>query len=87
MSKDNFSSDEPKLHSPATLIEEIFPDDQTELKNVTRALNVATSGTVRVMTVDGTLGDVFIAAGGTFPVRVRRVLATGTTATGIRGLS
>ena len=84
MSKDNFSSDEPKLHSPATLIEEIFPDDQTELKNVTRALNVATSGTVRVMTVDGTLGDVFIAAGGTFPVRVRRVLAT---ATGIRGLS
>ena len=87
MSKDNFSSDEPKLHSPATLIDEIFPDDQTELKNVTRALNVATSGTVRVMTVDGTLGDVFIAAGGTFPVRVRRVLATGTTATGIRGLS
>ena len=70
MSKDFFASFAPKLHSPATIIEEIFPDDQAELANVTRALNVATSGVVRVMTVDGTLGDVFIAAGGAGPATI-----------------
>ncbi len=54
MSIDKSSSDERKRHSPATIIEEIFPDDQNDLSHVTRALNVATPGIVRVMTVDGT---------------------------------
>lgn len=87
MAKDAFEGLNPGLQSPALVIEEITPDDLTDLANVTRALNVAVSGTVRVMTLDGAQADVFVAAGTTFPVRVCRVLATGTSATGIRGLS
>lgn len=87
MSKDAFAAMTPSLESPATMIEAIIPDDEGELVNVTRAINVETSGVVRMVTVDGAVGDVFIVAGATFPVRARRVLATGTTATGIRGLA
>lgn len=86
MPQDAYDTLTPALHSPAVGIEEITPDDLTDLANVTRALNVATAGTVRVIAADGTTGDVFMAAGIAFPIRASRVLATGTTATGIRGL-
>ncbi len=86
MNKDEFSNLTPDLTSPATAIEEIIPDDQAELSAVTRAINVSGPGLVRMVTIDGFVGDVFIAAGVAFPIRARRVLATGTTATGIRGL-
>ena len=87
MVHDAFSSTTPGLQSPAMSIEEIVPSDTTDLSTITRAINVATAGTVRMITVDGTVGDVFVAAGGAFPVRAKRILATGTTAAGIRGLS
>lgn len=64
----------------------IAPSDSTDLAQVTRALNVAAAGLVRVRTVGGDTADVYVAAGVAFPIRVRRVHATGTTATGIRGL-
>lgn len=86
MPQDAYETMTPSLQSPAVGIEEITPDDLTDLANVTRALNVAAAGTVRVITADGSTGDIFMAAGIAFPIRVRRVLATGTTATGIRGL-
>lgn len=86
MPKDKFANymDTPGL--PANLVIEITPDDGTDLPQVLTALNVATPGTVRVTTRDGSVGSVFIAAGTIFPLRVRRVWATGTTATGICGL-
>lgn len=87
MSHDAFEGAVAGLQSPALTIEEITPNDATDLTNVTRALNVAQTGTVRVITVDGLENDIFVAAGIAFPIRVSRVLATGTTATGIRGLS
>ncbi|MGB5558071.1 MAG: hypothetical protein WBN04_08665 [Paracoccaceae bacterium] len=87
MAFDPFSDAETGLQSPATIIQEIIPSDTTDLEIATRAINVATSGVVRILTIDDTEGDVFVVAGSTFPVRARRVLATGTTATGIRGLS
>lgn len=86
MPQDAYDNMTPSLQSPAVGIEEITPDDLTDLANVTRALNVATAGTVRVIAADGSTGDIFVAAGITFPIRASRVLATGTTATGIRGL-
>ena len=52
----------------------------------TRALCVATSGLVQVTTVGGTTGTIYVMAGAPFPVRVRRVWASGTAATGIVGL-
>jgi len=64
----------------------ITPSDSDDLSRVPIALNVATSGTVRFIGTDGTISDVFIVAGIVFPLRVRRVFQTGTTAGGIRGL-
>ena len=87
MAFDQFADATPGLQSPATIIDEIIPDDNNDLQIATRAINVAASGTVRLVTVDDTEGDVYIVAGSTFPVRAKRVLSTGTTATGIRGLA
>lgn len=86
MTTDVFASSDNTLHSPATNIEEIVPSDINDLAYLTTALNVATDGDVRVTTDSGTISTVFVAAGTVFPLRVRRVWATGTNATGIRGL-
>lgn len=86
MTIDIFAAADDTLTSPATDIEEITPSDVADLAYMTKSLNVATPGVVRVTTETGTISDVFIAAGLPFPLRVRRVWATGTTATGIRGL-
>lgn len=83
---DRFSAFSSGLDSPATEILEILPDDAAELPQAVRALNVAGAGTLRVETVAGSIGSVYLAAGGVFPLRVRRVFATGTDATGITGL-
>lgn len=71
---------------PAITVFQITPDDAADLARTTTALNVATPGTVRVTTVDGSVDDVTIHPGHAFPIRVTRVWLTGTTATGIRGL-
>lgn len=74
------------LKDPAISLFDIVPDDMADLPQPTIALNVAAPGTVRVTTLDGSVGDLSIHPGHPFPVQVRRVWATGTTATGIRGL-
>lgn len=71
---------------PAITVFDIAPDDGADLAQVTIALNVATPGTVRVTTVDGSTSDISVNPGHAFPIRVRRIWLTGTTATGIRGL-
>ena len=86
MTIDTFAAADDTLTSPATDIEEVTPSDVADLAQLTKALNVATPGLVRVTTETGTISEIFIAAGVVFPLRVRRVWATGTTATGIRGL-
>ncbi|MEI4488216.1 hypothetical protein V8J36_18640 [Frigidibacter sp. MR17.14] len=83
---DPFQSHAPSLQSPASHLMAITPNDSTDLAQVPRALNVAASGTVRMITQGGETADVYVAAGIVFPLRPRRVMATGTTATGIRGL-
>lgn len=86
MTIDTFASADDTLTSPATNIEEITPSDVADLANLTIALNVATPGTLRVTTASGTISTVFVTPGIAFPLRVRRVWSTGTSATGIRGL-
>lgn len=73
--------------APAVAVYSITPDDENDLPQATIALNVATPGTVRVTTVQGTTEDIAIQPGYAFPLRVTRVWLTGTTATGIRGLA
>jgi hypothetical protein len=80
---DAFNSYTPGLESPASHLEAVTPSDTVDLPNVSRALNVATAGQLRLTTVGGTTQSVYVAAGMAFPVRARRVWQTGTTATGI----
>jgi hypothetical protein len=80
---DFFEGFEGGLESPPTHVANTTPSDVTDLPVVSRALNVATTGAVRVTTVDGSVATVQIAAGVAFPVRATRVWSTGTTATGI----
>ena len=83
---DKYATVSPSLSTPATSVIDITPDDANDLSHVTVALNVSTRGRVRVTTQNGDITDVSISPGVAFPLRVRRVWATGTTATGLRGL-
>jgi hypothetical protein len=61
------------------------PSDTTVIEPLTRAILTATSGAVAVEYADGTqhvIGD--MASGVMHPMQVRKILATGTAATGIR---
>ena len=83
---DNFAKQHRRPSDPAITVFDILPDDTTDLAHVTTALNVKTPGNVRVTTIDGSTADLSIHPGHAFPVRVRRVWQTGTSATGICGL-
>ncbi|MEE4187007.1 MAG: hypothetical protein V2I76_00985 [Roseobacter sp.] len=81
---DTFASTSTSLQSPATRGYAVTPDDNADIVFFSRALNVSTSGTVRLTPMDDdTPVTVFIGAGMTFPIRARRIWATGTTATDI----
>jgi hypothetical protein len=84
---DSFASQIRSMSDPAITVFEIVPDDGADLPQVTLAINVASTGTVRVTTADGSVSDVTVHPGIVFPLRVRRVWQTGTSATGIRGLA
>lgn len=86
MAIDLFKSFSTSLSAPATRLIAITPSDTEDLTYVLRAICVAESGLVRVQTLGGDEADFYVAAGVAFPIRVTRVMATGTTATDIRGL-
>lgn len=86
MPTDQFAGQSRTMTSPATDMVAVTPDDANDLPMVSIALNVASPGKVRVTTQDGSTGDLSVSAGVVFPVRARRVWATGTTATGICAL-
>ena len=65
----------------------ITPDDVNELSTVTRGLMVNVAGDVVVkFNDDASTVTLSLQSGTVYPFRVRHVLATGTTATGITGL-
>lgn len=83
---DPFARDIGGLESPARHIAAVVPNDTTDLTTPSRALCVATAGMLRLTTVAGDEATVFVTAGVPFPVRARRVWATGSTATGVVAL-
>ena len=73
--------------SPAADAAAITPNDGQDLPSPTRAIYVGNAGTLRVQMVSGatvTFGSV--QAGSVYPFRVRRVMATGTSAAGLLAL-
>lgn len=71
---------------PARRAAAVTPSDAVDLTTYAKALYVGAAGNVRVLTVGAEDGDAVTFANhpvGWLPVQVRRVLATGTTATQI----
>jgi hypothetical protein len=84
---DRFASHAPSLTGPASSGFAIVPDDTLLLPETTRALFVGSGGSLAVEMVSGVaLTFEAVADGALLPVRVSRVLATGTTAGAIVGL-
>jgi hypothetical protein len=84
---DKFSEYTSGLSSPICGGFDIAPDDATDLSSVTRAIILGAAGDVAVVLKNGDAITLpALAAGVIYPVRVSRVLATGTTATGLKGL-
>ncbi|MBU2960025.1 hypothetical protein KO516_04120 [Citreicella sp. C3M06] len=83
---DKYSQFTHGLNSPPYGGFDITPSDATDLSTVTRALNVGVSGDVHVTLLDDSEATLFLQAGGIFPLRVKRVWATGTSAGALVGL-
>lgn len=85
---DPFHDHLPGLTSPAGRAFVITPDDATDLPVSLRGIYLGGAGDLRVILVGDTAPVTFgqMAAGGVHGLRIRRVLATGTTATGLVGV-
>jgi hypothetical protein len=78
----------PDAIHPARTALAVTPSDSADLTLIARALYVGGAGNLSVDTVGGdTVSFVGVQAGSFLPVRVRRVRATGTTATNIVALA
>jgi hypothetical protein len=84
---DRFQNSAPSLSGPASYGFPVTPSDSTVLSETTRGLYVGTTGDISALMVSGasiTLSSV--PAGSLLPLRLTKIMATGTTASGIVGL-
>lgn len=73
--------------SPAKSAAAVTPSDSADLTNgVCRSLYIGTTGNLAVLMSDGSSVSFVAAPNGVFPIKVKRVLSTGTTATDIVAL-
>jgi len=88
MPKDDFGSQVDSVSSPSLAPFAITPSDSAELAKIPKALWIGTGGDVNVQGVNNASPVMFrnVPNGFIVPVRVRKVLATGTTATDIVAL-
>ncbi len=81
-----FSNRAATLSGPATDALPVIPDDSTDLPLVAVGLYVETGGTIVIDTVRGETRTLTVADFSILPLGLRRVHATGTTATGMHAL-
>ncbi|MEM9342561.1 MAG: hypothetical protein AAGA87_05910 [Pseudomonadota bacterium] len=80
-------ADDFETHAPVSAGAPITPSDSVELSHFTRVLYVGSDGDVRVKLISGDEVTLLSAQGGAmYPLRVRQVFATGTTASNIVGM-
>ena len=86
---DNFRSRATGLDAPASRGIAVTPNDATDISEVSRGIWVGAGGDLSVVFVDGGAPIVLsaVASGTLLPVRVSRVMATGTTASAIVALA
>lgn len=75
------------LNGPAADLIPIVPSDTVDLAQIVSALLVETGGAVCFLSYAGEIRTVSLGDGAILPVGVRRVMASGTTASGIHGLA
>jgi|TARA_R110002124_G_scaffold101038_5_gene248430 hypothetical protein len=80
---DDFDAHSKSLGGPLTSALEVTPDNAADLPNVSRSLFVGVGGDLRVLMLDGQTVTYGGLGPGWHPIRVSRVLATGTTASAI----
>lgn len=80
---DRFATYAPSWQSPPTTRRAVTPSDIDDIGFTTTSLHVTGAGTVRAITADGSEVTFTAAAGEDIPGQFRRVMLTGTTATGI----
>jgi hypothetical protein len=84
---DDFADFNSGLTSPAAAADPIAPSDTTVLPTATRAIYVGQGGDLTVEFISGDTVTLYnVQPGAVYALRVRHVLATGTTATGLVGL-
>ena len=84
---DRFQNSSPSLSGPAAHGFAVTPNDSTTLAETTRALYVGSAGAIAVLMASGaSVTFAGVPAGTMLPVRVSKVMATGTSATDIIGL-
>ncbi|WP_372840316.1 hypothetical protein [Phaeovulum sp.] len=81
-----FKNRELSLNGPATDILPVSPSDTVDLPLIAPAIYTETGGTIVIVTVAGQTRTVKVADNSVLAVGVSRVMATGTTATGIHAL-
>lgn len=74
------------INGPAHDILPVSPDDAADIGEIAVALYVETGGSLTFVTVKGATRTVTVTDFAILPVGVSRVLATGTTASGIHAL-
>lgn len=85
---DEFSGYAPGAGDCANRVFVITPNDSQDLAFVTRAIRATAAGKVRLIPLAGGAPvDCDFAASETRPIRAVKVFATGTTATGLEGMS
>lgn len=92
MVTNRFSQTDEGILAPYTRAVTITPDDNNDLAEVTRAINVhkgtggSTTDIAVILSGDSSAVTMTFEVGYVIPIRVRRVLATGTDATRVVGL-
>jgi hypothetical protein len=81
-----FSDRVVSLSGPATDLVPVTPDDNTDLADTAIALYVEGAGTVAFVSAAGAARSVSVSGNFILPVGALRILATGTTATGIHAM-
>lgn len=87
MPTDEYTGHTRGLTTPANDAFAITPTDATDLPRLTRGLYVGTGGSVALVTADGSsVTFANLSSSVVLPMRIARVLATGTTASDLVGL-
>lgn len=84
---DRFQNASPSLAGPASHGISVTPSDSTPLSETTRGLYVGTGGNIAAVMLSGaSVSFSTVPAGSVLPVRLTKILATGTTASNIVAL-